>query len=512
MSILATLLLTAMTAHIACALEGPPLERPYKVLMLLPVSSWSHRHVFVPVAEALASRGHQVVMLSKFPPSLDHANITELTYWRSIYEERLNFFEIRKHPLIFLARFRSELSSMARDLYNDTTVMELYHARKEFDVVFVDALFNEALYAFAHELPLITISTVGDNYQHSAVMGNFYHPAYVPTPLWDFARPWHLHDKVFNVLFHVISAAFWRFLVVPAIEYEVKRHFPDLPPLLEVERNQSLAFVNSHFSIDLTLPLLPSQVQIGAIHCQPAKPLPQDLAGWVRGAGETGVVYVSLGSMARGDSMPSHHRDLFVRAFARLEQRVIWKYEDVVPGVSDNVMVRRWLPQQDILAHPNVKVFLSHGGLLSLQETIYHATPVLALPIFGDQPKVAALIQNEGYGRRLEWEELTVDLLVDTLQEIIRNPRYLERVAKASKTLRDQPEPARDRAVYWTEYVIRHGGAPHLRSPVTELSWAEFLLLDVLLVLGLAAKGAHMLFRAISRRPWPLAGIKWKLD
>lgn len=76
-------------------------------------------------------------------------------------------------------------------------------------------------------------------------------------------------------------------------------------------------------------------------------------------------------------------------------------------------------------AHPNVKVFLSHGGLLSLQETIFHATPVLALPIFGDQPKVAALIQNEGYGRRLEWEELTVDLLVETLQEIISNPRYL---------------------------------------------------------------------------------------
>lgn len=73
------------------------------------------------------------------------------------------------------------------------------------------------------------------------------------------------------------------------------------------------------------------------------------MAGWVRGAGEAGVVYVSLGSMARGDSMPTHHRDLFVRAFARMKQRVIWKYEGVVPGVSDNVMVRRWLPQQDIL-------------------------------------------------------------------------------------------------------------------------------------------------------------------
>ena len=53
--------------------------------------------------------------------------------------------------------------------------------------------------------------------------------------------------------------------------------FPDLPPLLEIERNQSLTLMNSHFSMFTPVPLLPSQVEVGAMHCRPAKALPQVL-------------------------------------------------------------------------------------------------------------------------------------------------------------------------------------------------------------------------------------------
>jgi glucuronosyltransferase len=41
--------------------------------------------------------------------------------------------------------------------------------------------------------------------------------------------------------------------------------------------------------------------------------------------------------------------------------------------------------------------------------------------------------------------------------------------------------------VYWTEYVIRHKGAPHLRSAVLDLAWYQYFLLDVIAVLALGA-------------------------
>jgi glucuronosyltransferase len=44
-----------------------------------------------------------------------------------------------------------------------------------------------------------------------------------------------------------------------------------------------------------------------------------------------------------------------------------------------------------------------------------------------------------------------------------------------------------EQAVYWTEYVIRHKGAPHLRSAVLDLAWYQYFLLDVIAVLSLVA-------------------------
>ncbi|MPC98306.1 UDP-glucuronosyltransferase [Portunus trituberculatus] len=129
----------------------------------------------------------------------------------------------------------------------------------------------------------------------------------------------------------------------------VSAHFPDLPPLLEIERNQSLTLMNSHFSITTPVPLLPSQVEVGAIHCRPAKPLPQDLEAWIAGAGSAGVIYFSLGSIARGETMPPQYRQAFVEAFRRLPQRMLWKYEGELEGLPDNVRLSSWLPQQDVL-------------------------------------------------------------------------------------------------------------------------------------------------------------------
>lgn len=34
--------------------------------------------------------------------------------------------------------------------------------------------------------------------------------------------------------------------------------------------------------------------------------------------------------------------------------------------------------------------------------------------------------------------------------------------------------------VYWTEYVHRHKGAPHLKSHALELTWYQYFLLDVI--------------------------------
>jgi glucuronosyltransferase len=40
-----------------------------------------------------------------------------------------------------------------------------------------------------------------------------------------------------------------------------------------------------------------------------------------------------------------------------------------------------------------------------------------------------------------------------------------------------------DTAIYWTEYVIRHRGAPHMRTAGADLPLYQYLLLDVIAAL-----------------------------
>lgn len=67
---------------------------------------------------------------------------------------------------------------------------------------------------------------------------------------------------------------------------------------------------------------------------------------------------------------PKEKIDLFLNAFGKLKQRVVWKFEDESYDVPPNVMVRKWLPQSDILGHPNVVLFIGHGGTIFLFTTI----------------------------------------------------------------------------------------------------------------------------------------------
>lgn len=72
-----------------------------------------------------------------------------------------------------------------------------------------------------------------------------------------------------------------------------------------------------------------------------------------------------------------------------------------------------------IIAHPKVKLFVSHGGLLSMQEAVYHAVPVLGLPISWDQDSNVASAVRAGYAKRIEILEITDNQLKLDIQEIL---------------------------------------------------------------------------------------------
>nr|CAD7463409.1 unnamed protein product [Timema tahoe] len=191
----------------------------------------------------------------------------------------------------------------------------------------------------------------------------------------------------------------------------------NLPYVDDLVKRTSLVFLNNHFSYSFPRPYVTNIVEVGGLHIKPAKKLPQDLQKFMDDAKE-GVVYFSLGSNLQSSDLPEYKREAFLKAFSKLKQKVLWKFEaDILPGQPANVRIQKWLPQSDILEHFSLS--------------------------------------------------------------------YLNNAKRISKIYLDQPKPPMDLAVYWTEYVIRHKGAPHLRSAALDLNWFQLHLLDVTAVLFL---------------------------
>lgn len=108
---------------------------------------------------------------------------------------------------------------------------------------------------------------------------------------------------------------------------------------------------------------MPGIVHYGGAYIKSPKPLTPVLQNYIDNS-EHGVVIFSLGSHMQSSKLPKEKIDAFVNVFKKLKQRVIWKFEDESYEVPSNVLIQKWLPQTDILAHPNVKLFITHGGIL----------------------------------------------------------------------------------------------------------------------------------------------------
>lgn len=63
-----------------------------------------------------------------------------------------------------------------------------------------------------------------------------------------------------------------------------------------------------------------------------------------------GVVYFSLGSVIKSSEIPPDMVSALLSKLSKIKQTVMWKWEnDQLPDLPENVIVRKWFPQNDIL-------------------------------------------------------------------------------------------------------------------------------------------------------------------
>lgn len=196
---------------------------------------------------------------------------------------------------------------------------------------------------------------------------------------------------------------------------------------------------------------------------------------------QDGAILLSFGSNAKIIYLAEDKLKAIIAVFKKLKQRIIMKWEsDTFEGKPENVFVSKWLPQTDVLAHPNIKLFISHCGLGGSVESRYNGVPIICIPLGGDQDANAFTVVKDGWGILLRYRDLDVESLTKAVNEILNNPKYSETAKKLSLLSRDRPLNAQQTAVYWVEYVIRHRGAPHLHYPGADLNFFQYNSIDVI--------------------------------
>ena len=73
--------------------------------------------------------------------------------------------------------------------------------------------------------------------------------------------------------------------------------------------------------------------------------------------------------------------------------------------------------------HPNVRLFITHGGLLGTQEGVYAGVPMVGIPLFADQYLNLRNCIARGISVMVEYDAITKESISNALKTVLHNSR-----------------------------------------------------------------------------------------
>ncbi|XP_044733865.1 UDP-glycosyltransferase UGT5-like, partial [Chrysoperla carnea] len=458
----------------------------YKILGVFPHGGKSHFMVFVPILRELARRGHEVTVISHFPEKNPLPNYTDISIIGAgkigLNNMQTSMFvpskiqNIKEHILL------SEKGMQNCEALNYPQIQDLIKSNKTFDVILQEHFNIDCFLAlnYIFKAPSIGLSSstiMPWNFDRFGIPNN---PSYMPVNLLYYRDEMTFYERVVNTVNHFLHAYVMAdYLLTRPADVAVRKYLGEnIPSVADLAKNTSLFLINTHYTLNRARAYPPNVIEISGVHLGKPKPLPSDIQKFISES-EHGVIYFSFGSMLLGSSLTDQVKQAFMDAFKELPQRVLWKYEnETLPGKPDNVMIRKWMPQFDILSHPNVVGFISHCGLLGTIEAFHNGVPIITVPFFGDQFVNAKALESHGTAAILDHWNLKTDSISKAL-ELILQPSVLEKAKRQARLFRDRLMPPMDTAIWWIEYVARNGGADETRPAVVKMPFYQSALLDV---------------------------------
>ncbi|KAK4170509.1 UDP-glucosyl transferase family protein [Cladorrhinum sp. PSN259] len=274
-------------------------------------------------------------------------------------------------------------------------------------------------------------------------------------------------------------------------------------PLLN--KPNHLALVNSFWGLEVPKDLPPMIAAVGPILADEYPPLDGKMEAFF--SSHRRIMYVSFGTHIQ---LEPEHLAKFLTAFSAMLREdlvdgVIWAANeaqskvfsfvgtvelDQIPGsrrvsVTDiiNNQMPEWYftpfaPQRTILDRPETVLFVTHGGGSSVNEAMFHGTPMLALGFFFDQPLNGLRIQEAGVGLAmdkagfsgLELVEKCRTILTDADGSIGLNVTRMKHIARVASRNKHHAADLIEEVMYDRKYGAPTGRPWHLQTADMRMS------------------------------------------
>ncbi|XP_011705694.1 PREDICTED: UDP-glucuronosyltransferase 1-9-like [Wasmannia auropunctata] len=477
-------------------------SKPLSILLIEALPTSSHHIWTVHLIKGLLRKGHHVHAVSIHETKVEGKLAQNLTY--SVFDGLIDEFEKSEefnptvwaeYSAFYMSYFMFDLGIQTCDIVIETkAAKELLETIKtvEFDVIVQDISLLECLFGLWEvakgKPPAVGYVPFGPAPWIKDYVGGSNYPTVRSFPYVAIAKPVGLWQRTWNVLYYVADDLLRHYYYLPIIQRQTEKYMGHaIRPIHDIEKDSiNIVLINSHSAFDSGIPLPPNALEIAGLNAQTVQPIagekvityPENMRIFLDEA-KNGVIVISLGTNVKWEFIGVDKVEAVILALSKLKQRVLWKLDiEMSSKIPDNLMIVKWMPQNEVLSHKNVRAVWTHGGLLSTQEAIWKGVPMIVMPFFMDQKSNAEMLVAKGVGTYLDVRNFTVQNVLYAIEEVLYNESYTRNMKKLSSEFRDRPLPPLDLAIWSIEYAVRHPNGS-LATPLRSQSWIEQNLIDV---------------------------------
>lgn len=217
-------------------------------------------------------------------------------------------------------------------------------------------------------------------------------------------------------------------------------HMLDAP-----KKPDHLMLVNSFFGVEVPKDLPPNVAAIGPVLADTYDPLDTEMAQFLDE--HQRVLYMALGThvLLGGAALEKILEGAMACLSADLIDGVVWsirgmarrqfdvdnmvrtssgKYasiQELLDGLNPDFRFLEFAPQRALLAHPNTRCYLTHGGASSTNESVYHGVPTVTIGVYFDQLQNAIRLRDAGVSVPLDKHKFTSQDLISAIASIMQD-------------------------------------------------------------------------------------------